>query len=87
MKKTILHVVCAWCKKSMGTKDGQGVEGISHTICEDCKKKFYQDNALVDIHGNTDKKLELNCSKCAWRTSEDACRMCTRGANKCGSPK
>lgn len=34
-----LTVVCAWCGKYLGTKEGQGVEGISHGICEECKAK------------------------------------------------
>ena len=33
-----ITVICAWCGKSLGEKDGQGVEGISHGICEDCLK-------------------------------------------------
>jgi len=37
---TTLKIVCAWCGKYMGKKDGKGVEGISHTICPDCAKKI-----------------------------------------------
>lgn len=37
---TTLIIKCAWCKKPLGTKDGQGVSGISHGICKDCEKKF-----------------------------------------------
>lgn len=33
---TMLKVICAWCGKELGEKDGEGVEGISHGICEDC---------------------------------------------------
>ncbi len=36
---TILKVVCAWCGKDLGEKDGQGTEGISHGICKDCLAK------------------------------------------------
>ena len=35
-KKTILKVVCAWCSKSLGEKDGQGQAGTSHGICPAC---------------------------------------------------
>ena len=34
-----LTVVCAWCGKQMGTKEGYGVEGISHGICKECFAK------------------------------------------------
>ncbi len=40
-KTTVLKVVCAWCGKDMGEKDGQGTEGEAGTFCEDCwEKKF-----------------------------------------------
>jgi hypothetical protein len=32
---TIL-IVCAYCKKLMGRKDGEGVVGTSHGICSSC---------------------------------------------------
>jgi len=28
-------VVCAWCGKDMGKKEGKGMEGTSHGICEE----------------------------------------------------
>ena len=34
------RIVCAWCKKDMGKFDN--IEGRdSHTICPDCKLKFF----------------------------------------------
>ncbi|KKM14459.1 hypothetical protein LCGC14_1705880 [marine sediment metagenome] len=33
---SVLKSICAWCQKDLGDKDGEGVEGISHGICEDC---------------------------------------------------
>lgn len=30
-----------WCQASMGEKDGEGVEGISHGICRSCWEKRY----------------------------------------------
>lgn len=33
---TVIKIVCAWCGKDMGTKDGKGVEGITHGICPEC---------------------------------------------------
>ncbi len=38
--KTILYVVCGWCGKDMGQKDGQGQTGISHGMCPACYKKL-----------------------------------------------
>ena len=37
---TVLKIVCAWCGADMGEKDGEGVEGISHGMCEECEVKF-----------------------------------------------
>lgn len=34
--KTVLKVACMYCGADMGTKDGQGTEGTSHSICEAC---------------------------------------------------
>lgn len=36
MKKTVLKIACMDCGKSMGEKDGQGVEGTTHSLCEEC---------------------------------------------------
>lgn len=41
---TVLKIVCAWCGKGMGSKDGEGQEGITHSICLDCKKKHFDNN-------------------------------------------
>jgi CRISPR/Cas system-associated protein Cas10 (large subunit of type III CRISPR-Cas system) len=37
---TTLKITCAWCGKDCGTKDGQGVEGETSTICTECAKKM-----------------------------------------------
>jgi hypothetical protein len=39
-KKTTIVVFCAWCGKPLGTKDGEGVSGVSHGICPDCARQF-----------------------------------------------
>ena len=31
-----MKIICAWCGKEIGEKDGEGVEGISHSMCEEC---------------------------------------------------
>lgn len=35
-----MRIVCAWCGKDVGEKDGKGVEGISHSICRECLAKL-----------------------------------------------
>lgn len=35
-----MKIVCAWCGRGMGEKDGEGIEGISHGICEECLSKL-----------------------------------------------
>lgn len=35
-----MKIVCAWCGRNMGEKDGAGVEGVSHSICEECLQKL-----------------------------------------------
>ena len=34
-----MKIVCAWCGKDMGEKDGKGAKGISHGICQECLAK------------------------------------------------
>ena len=46
--KTILTMTCAWCNKSMGEKDGKGVSGVSHGMCEACYKKLTADMEIAD---------------------------------------
>ena len=36
MAHKLLKIVCAWCSRDMGQKDGQGKEGVSHSICDKC---------------------------------------------------
>lgn len=38
---TILKIECMYCHKNMGQKDGEGVEGTSHSICRECWEKYY----------------------------------------------
>ena len=35
-----MKIVCAWCGKDMGEKEGEGIEGISHSVCEECADKL-----------------------------------------------
>ena len=38
---TKLQIRCAWCGKDMGEKDGEGEEGTSDGICDDCLLKNF----------------------------------------------
>jgi hypothetical protein len=47
-----MKVICAWCKKDLGEKDGEGQEGqTSHGICPECylKVKGSRDENQHDI--------------------------------------
>lgn len=35
-----MKIVCAWCGKDMGEKDSEGVNGVSHSICQECLAKL-----------------------------------------------
>lgn len=35
-----MKIVCAWCGKDMGEKDGDGVDGVSHGLCQRCLAKL-----------------------------------------------
>lgn len=39
--ETIITIVCMYCGKDMGTKDGKGVSGVSHSICRECWAEHY----------------------------------------------
>jgi transposase-like protein len=38
--ETIIKIECSYCKKDMGTKDGNGTTGVSHSICQECAEKI-----------------------------------------------
>ena len=40
VRRQEMKIVCAWCGKDVGEKDGKGVEGISHSICRECLAKL-----------------------------------------------
>lgn len=41
MTQTILKIVCMYCDEDMGTKDGEGIEGVTTSICKKCWKKHF----------------------------------------------
>jgi len=48
-----MKIECAWCGREMGEKDGKGVEGVSHSVCEECYKKqtSHAKNSLGKVTG------------------------------------
>ena len=40
---TIIKIICSYCKKNMGQKDGEGQTGISHGICDECLEKVREE--------------------------------------------
>ena len=44
MPPTILKIVCAWCQKDLGTKDGKGQTGVTHGICKRCSQKMKEES-------------------------------------------
>ena len=39
-----MQVVCAWCGKGLGTKDGKGNTGTTHGICKVCATKMEKEH-------------------------------------------
>jgi len=37
-----MNIVCAWCHKDMGEKDGEGIDGVSHGVCEECLNRLLE---------------------------------------------
>jgi len=52
-----MKVVCAWCDKEIGEKNGGGIEGVSHGICEVCSKKL-EAEARDRISGEDKQEIE-----------------------------
>jgi len=46
-------VVCAWCKKPMGEKPPYEDKSVTHTICEECLRKYFPKVAMTQISGST----------------------------------
>jgi len=55
MATEVLKIVCAWCSKDMGEKDGKGVAGISHGMCGVCFAEM--DEILADDKNKNKKSL------------------------------
>ena len=53
-----MKIVCAWCGKDMGEKDGKGIEGISHSICPKCLVKL-----LVKVESKSSTRGDKSVTK------------------------
>lgn len=42
-----MQIVCAWCKRVLGEKQG---EGVTHGICPECLAKLEQEMATLRRH-------------------------------------
>jgi len=54
-----MKIICAWCKKDMGEKNGEGVEGVSHSMCEECfaqLEKEVGNRSGIESGANTQEK-------------------------------
>lgn len=41
MTTTVLKIICMVCHKPMGEKDGEGIEGVTSSICPKCALDYY----------------------------------------------
>ena len=44
----VIYVQCCVCKRMLGTKDGHGQHGVSHTYCDTCMAKVMSDMEVSD---------------------------------------
>jgi len=51
-KKKSMRIECAWCKKLIGFKDGQGKTETSHGICPKC---YAKEMAEIGLYKKGDK--------------------------------
>ena len=52
---TIIKTVCSYCDKDMGEKNGEGVEGVSHSVCKDCLLHHFP-NIYQEMYGDVENK-------------------------------
>jgi hypothetical protein len=34
-----IQIICAWCQRDLGKKEGDATYPVSHGICPDCERK------------------------------------------------
>lgn len=47
----MMQVICAWCERVLGTK--AGTSGTTHTICRDCERKHFPQEAEGTVQALT----------------------------------
>ena len=50
-----MRIVCAWCGKDLGEKEGAGKEKVTHGICQECLAKLE-----AQKERRTEKETELD---------------------------
>jgi hypothetical protein len=38
--QTVIEVFCMFCTTLIGLKDGEGISGVSHGVCDDCAPEY-----------------------------------------------
>jgi len=51
-------IVCAWCNKKLGEKEG---EGVSHGICPECASALKDERYDCPVHG---EQIGSDCPRC-----------------------
>ncbi len=76
-----MKIVCAWCGRETGEKDGGGVDGVSHTICKGCSDKLALRVGAEEAGTgkNDDSGTEVKDSRNGIYSSEDRDRYGVRG--------
>ena len=41
---TVLYDFCMCCEKFLGTKDGHGITGMSHGLCDKCYNSYMEND-------------------------------------------
>lgn len=59
-----MKIVCAWCNKNMGEKNGRGVEGVTHGMCKQCLAKFMAKvESNISARDEQDERVKPRISK------------------------
>ena len=54
-----MKIVCAWCGKDMGEKNGNHEDGVSHGMCEECFTKIKAENVICEDNEPDAKQAEV----------------------------
>lgn len=62
-----MTVICAWCDKQMGTKDGPDI--VTHGICQECL-----DKVLAEHKRDREQQEEVYCQPCLDEKADNTTR-------------